>query len=40
MGKSNVTYKSEAEIDDRIATIEFKMWTDSLSLKEEKAYLA
>merc|ERR1719386_212176 len=33
-------YTSEAEIDERIATIEFKMWTDSISLKEEKTLLA
>ena len=27
------------EIEQRIASLEFKMWTDSLSLKDEKAVL-
>merc|ERR1712032_1666720 len=31
--------KKEQEIDDRIATIEFKLWTESISLKEEKKFL-
>merc|ERR1712050_606708 len=31
---------SEAEIDNRIAIIEFKLWTESISLKEEKTLLA
>lgn len=38
--KKSVGLGSEAEIDDRIATIEFKLWTESISLKEEKNYLA
>merc|ERR1719482_2151638 len=38
--KKSMTFKSEAEIDERIATIEFKMWTESVSLKQEKDYLA
>merc|ERR1719414_1121202 len=37
--KKSIGYSNEADIDDRIATIEFKMWTDSLTLKEEKKYL-
>merc|ERR1712050_154251 len=37
--KKSIGYTSEADIDDRIATIEFKLWTDTLSLKEEKEYL-
>merc|ERR1712050_724480 len=36
----NMKYTSEAEIDDRIATIEFKLWTESITLKEEKTLLA
>lgn len=32
-------FKNEDEIDDRIASIEFKMWTGSMSLNEEKACL-
>merc|ERR1712050_591519 len=36
----NMKYTSEAEIDDRIATIEFKLWTESISLKEEKTLLS
>merc|ERR1719316_1760519 len=32
-------FASEAEIDKKIADIEFNMWTSSLSLKEEKKYL-
>jgi len=38
--KKSIGFTSEAEIDDRIATIEFKMWTESVSLKDEKAYIA
>merc|ERR1712187_342528 len=37
--KKSIGYGSEAEIDDRIASIEFKLWTTSPSLKEEKAYV-
>merc|ERR1712107_978123 len=37
--KSSIGYDSETKIDDRIATIEFKLWTESISLKEEKKYL-
>merc|ERR1719436_1344083 len=38
--KKNMGYTSEAEIDDRIATIEFKLWTESITLKEEKTLMA
>merc|ERR1712151_1352442 len=38
--KKSMNYTTEADIDDRIASIEFKLWTDSISLKEEKALLA
>mmetsp|Transcript_63166 Transcript_63166/g.110034 ORF Transcript_63166/g.110034 Transcript_63166/m.110034 type:complete len:504 (+) Transcript_63166:90-1601(+) len=38
--KKSMTYQSEGAIDERIASIEFKLWTDSLSLKEEKKCLA
>mmetsp|Transcript_71289 Transcript_71289/g.153787 ORF Transcript_71289/g.153787 Transcript_71289/m.153787 type:complete len:554 (-) Transcript_71289:271-1932(-) len=37
--KKELGFKSESEIDDRIASIEFKMWTESVSLKDEKKYL-
>merc|ERR1719323_1327618 len=37
--KKSIGYSNEADIDDRIATIEFKMWTDTMTLKEEKKYL-
>merc|ERR1719446_650082 len=37
--KKSIGYKDEAAIDDRIATIEFKLWTDTIALKEEKALL-
>jgi len=37
--KKSIGYNSEADIDERIASIEFKMWTDTISLKEEKEYL-
>jgi len=32
-------YENEVDIDERIATIEFKMWTESLKLAEEKECL-
>merc|ERR1712190_389441 len=35
----SIGYGSEADIDQRIATIEFKLNTESISLKEEKKYL-
>merc|ERR1719174_139379 len=35
--KKTIGYTSEAAIDQRIADLEFKMWTESLKLKEEKA---
>merc|ERR1712139_747304 len=38
--KKSIGYTSEASIDERIATIEFKMWTESCSLKDEKSYMA
>lgn len=38
--KKSMGFTSEADIDERIATIEFKMWTESVSLKQEKEYLA
>lgn len=38
--KRSIGYGSETEIDDRIASIEFKLWTDTISLKDEKKYLA
>jgi uncharacterized coiled-coil DUF342 family protein len=37
--KGSVGFTSEAEIDKKIADIEFTMWTNSISLKEEKKYL-
>jgi len=37
--KKKMHYDSEEAIDEEIANIEFKMWTSSLSLKEEKAAL-
>merc|ERR1719188_1614292 len=37
--KKSIGYTSESDIDDRIATIEFKLWTDTISLKEEKDLL-
>merc|ERR1719414_798133 len=37
--KKSIGYSNEADIDDRIASIEFKMWTDTITLKEEKKYL-
>merc|ERR1712100_571962 len=38
--KKSIGFTSEQDIDDRIATIEFKLWTESLSLKDEKNFLA
>ena len=35
----SIDYPDEREIDERIAFIEFRLWTDAISLKEEKAYL-
>merc|ERR1711920_1173858 len=37
--KKTIGYTSETDIDNRIATIEFKLNTESISLKEEKKYL-
>merc|ERR1712032_1175656 len=37
--KKSIGYTSETDIDNRIATIEFKLNTESISLKEEKKYL-
>merc|ERR1719224_269845 len=37
--KGSVGFTSEADIDKKIADIEFTMWTNSISLKEEKKYL-
>merc|ERR1712061_314426 len=37
--KKSIGYESEEKIDERIANIEFKLWTDSIPLKEEKALL-
>merc|ERR1712151_185990 len=30
---------TQADIDETISNIEYKLWTDTLSLKEEKKYL-
>jgi len=38
--KKSIGFTSEAEIDERIASIEFKLWTESIPLKEEKKLLA
>merc|ERR1712187_1045788 len=38
--KKSIGYTDEAEIDERIASIEFKLWTDTLTLKDEKKLLA
>merc|ERR1712100_1009595 len=38
--KKSIGFTSEQDIDDRIATIEFKLWTESISLKDEKAFIA
>merc|ERR1712039_925199 len=37
--QKSIGYGSGVEIDQRIATIEFKLNTESISLKEEKKYL-
>jgi len=37
--KKSIGYTNETAIDDRIATIEFKLWTESVTLKQEKDYL-
>merc|ERR1712099_75576 len=37
--KKSIGYTNEADIDNRIATIEFKLWTESVPLKEEKKLL-
>merc|ERR1719517_278051 len=37
--KKSIGYTNEADIDDRIASIEFKLWTESITLKQEKEYL-
>jgi len=37
--KKTIGYHSEADIDERIATIEFRLSTESFTLKEEKDYL-
>jgi len=37
--KRGLSYSTTGEIDDRIAKIEFELWTESVSLKEEKAKL-
>jgi len=38
--KKTIGYGSVQEIDERIASIEFKLWTESVPLKEEKKLLA
>merc|ERR1712056_125105 len=35
--KKSIGYENEEKIDERIASIEFKLWTDTIPLKEEKA---
>merc|ERR1712217_262045 len=37
--KKSIGYSSEADIDSRIAQIEFKLQTESMVLKDEKKYL-
>merc|ERR1719357_1442842 len=37
--KKSIGYTDEKDIDERIASIEFKMWTDTNSLKAEKEML-
>lgn len=37
--KRGLSFNTTGEIDDRIAKIEFELWTESVSLKEEKAKL-
>jgi len=34
--KKSIGFTSETEIDERIASLEFKLWTDTVSLKAEK----
>uniref|UniRef100_A0A7S0ZNP3 Uncharacterized protein n=1 Tax=Noctiluca scintillans TaxID=2966 RepID=A0A7S0ZNP3_NOCSC len=38
--KKTLGYTSEDAIDERIASIEYRMWTESITLKEEKKLLA
>lgn len=38
--KKSIGFTSETEIDERIASIEFKLVTESVPLKDEKKYLA
>merc|ERR1712110_347420 len=38
--KKSIGYTDEGQIDSRIADIEFKLWTDTIPLKEEKKLLA
>jgi len=38
--KKSIGYTNETDIDERIATIEFKLWTESIPLREEKQLLA
>jgi len=38
--KREIGYTDAQQIDERIATIEYTLWTSSLTLKEEKKYLA
>merc|ERR1740129_568201 len=38
--KKSIGFTSGAEIDERIAAIEFKLWTESIPLKDEKKLLA
>merc|ERR1719476_250985 len=37
--KKSIGYASEADIDNRIATIEFKLQTESMPLKDEKKFM-
>jgi len=37
--KKTIGYTNVQDIDERIASIEFKLWTESVPLKEEKKYL-
>merc|ERR1719421_1898003 len=38
--KREIGYTDAQQIDERIATIEYTLWTSSLTLKEEKKFLA
>jgi len=38
--KKSLGFNSVQEIDDAIADIEYKMWTETLTLKKEKEYIA